>query len=169
MVPHFLLCTFALITTNQRAGFLNPVHEQIVDSWRRANPGYRIANEIDCGDCAEQIQAIRRGMGGKWKAVPNYQPYYAVGDFNGDGHKDFAIAMLSNERGAKKFVLLVFNGPFKSGIFTHPAFVSEPMNLAEQGLFFGPPRPKPYRLVVGGFESEGMLLLPKGMGYTWDH
>jgi hypothetical protein len=33
------------------------------------------------------------------------------------------------------------------------------------GLFYGPPRPKPYRLIVGTFESEGLVLQPLGNTY----
>jgi hypothetical protein len=108
-------------------------------------------------------------MGGAWKPVPNYHPYYIEGDFNGDGSKDFAVVVIAPIRSAKRFVLLVFNGPFTSSDIHSPAFISEPMDLTESGLFFGSPRPKPYRLLVGGFESEGMLLLPKGKGYVWDN
>jgi hypothetical protein len=90
-----------------------------------------------------------------------------VGDFNGDGQKDLAIVVIAPVAAAKRFQLLLFNGPFLGKQSHGPAFVSEFLDLTGQGLFFGPPRPKPYRLLVGAFESEGMVLAPKGKGYAW--
>ena len=34
-----------------------------------------------------------------------------------------------------------------------------------QGLFYGPPGRKPYRLLVGRFEAEGAVLVPQGKTY----
>jgi len=147
---------------------LQAFHQKAVASWLSANPGFRIAKETDCGDCAEQIQTVRRGMGGAWKPVPDYNPYYAVGDFNSDGQKDFAIAVIAPNHTGKRFRLLVFNGPFNDSPAHEPAFVSDFMDPTGEGLFFGPPRPKPYRLLLSVFESEGILLVPKGNGYAWD-
>jgi hypothetical protein len=43
------------------------------------------------------------------------------------------------------------------------------MDLTYSALFYGPPRPKPYRLLLGRFESDsGALLIPHGRGYKWD-
>ncbi len=168
MVPNLLLSALLSVATTPTVSKLQPTHQQVVDSWLQNHPGYRLAQESDCGECTEQIQAIRRGMGGAWKAVPNYKPYSVVGDFNGDGQKDLAIVVITPFTAAKRFQLLIFNGPFPGAQSHKPAFVSEFLDLTGQGLFFGPPRPKPYRLLVGGFESEGMLLVPKGKGYVWD-
>jgi hypothetical protein len=167
LLPLFIAALISAAPT-QKVRILPPTHKKAVDSWVSANPGFRIAKESDCGDCEEQIQMIRRGFGGAWKAVPNYDPYYAVGDFNSDGKTDFAIAVIASKRTDKRFRILVFNGPFDDSLDHQPAFVSEFMKLTGQGLFFGPPRPKPYRLLVGAFESEGILLVPKGHGYVWD-
>ena len=147
---------------------VKPLHRRAIEAWIETNPSFRIAGEGDCGDCIEQVQSIRKGMGGAWKAIPNYHPYYQVGDFNGDGQQDFAIAVVSSSKSPKRFKILVFNGPFTDSATKAPAFASEPKDLSFQGMFFGPPRPKPYRLVVGPFESEGMLLVPKGPSYLWE-
>lgn len=168
MIYPVILSILLTASPSHQASTIQPIHQQITQSWLVEHPGSRIATEVDCGDCAEQINAIRKGMGGAWKPAPGYQPYYLVGDLNGDRHKDFAIVVVTPGKSAKRFILLVFNGPFEPTKPHKPAFVSEPMDLAGQGLFFGPPRPKPYRLLVGGFESEGRLLLPKGKGYAWD-
>ncbi len=63
------------------------------------------------------------------------------------------------------FALVVFNGPFKSET-SSPAFMQSGLDLKYQGLVYGPPRPKPYRLLLGRFESDsGSLLIPHGRGY----
>jgi hypothetical protein len=157
------------IASTQREPTLQQAHHKIIKNWLKSHPGYRLATEQDCGDCMEQIQSIRRGMGGPWKPVSNYSPYYMVGDFNGDGKKDFAVAVIIPSHTPKKFILLIFNGPFNKSEAQNPVFISEPLDLMEQGLFYGPPRPKPFRLLVGGFESEGTKLVPKGKGYAWSH
>jgi hypothetical protein len=46
-----------------------------------------------------------------------------------------------------------------------PAFVKPGLDLKGQGLFYGPPRPKPYRLLIGRFEAEGATLSPSGRTY----
>jgi len=168
MIPTVFLPILLGASPAPQVPSVQPAHLQITQKWLGEHPGSRIATERDCGDCSEQIAAIRKGMGGAWKPVPGYQPYYSVGDFNGDGQRDFAVVVATQDKSPKHFILLVFNGPLDASKPQKPAFVSEPMDLTEQGLFFGPPRPKPYRLLVGGFESEGRLLLPKGKGYSWD-
>jgi hypothetical protein len=66
----------------------------------------------------------------------------------------------------QQFAFAVFNGPFESPEVS-PAFFEARLDLKRQGLFFGPPRPKPYRLVRGAFESEGAMLEPNGATYNW--
>jgi len=85
----------------------------------------------------------------------------ASGDFNGDGQVDFAVVVLNQSKGKRQFTLLVFNGPFVSSEVA-PAFVDSDLDLKGSGLFYGPPRPTPYRLAIGRFESEGTTLLPHG-------
>ena len=168
MLLPFLVAGLLSIAPNQLVRGLLPLHKSAVETWFSSNPGFRIAKESDCGDCKEQILSIRRGYDGAWKIIPDYEPYYAIGDFNDDGHTDFAIAVISSKRIKRRFRILVFNGPFNDSIRHKPAFTSDLIDLSGQGLFFGPPRPKPHRLLVGPFESEGILLIPKGDGYIWD-
>ena len=168
MFHTLLLPALLSIATAPPPVILHPAHMKVLGEWLQSHPGFRIASEADCGDCKAQIQSIRRGMGGAWKPVPQYEPYYVVGDLNGDGQKDFAVAVIGPGQSSKRFRILVYNGPFVGSASHNPAFVSEPLDLNGQGLFFGQPRPKPYRLLVGGFESEGILLIPKGKGYVWD-
>jgi hypothetical protein len=103
------------------------------------------------------------GYGGRWKPVPDYHPYAVTGDFNGDGNIDFAVAVVRTNA-PRKFTILVFNGPIKS-VDDAPSFVESDSQMKGIGFFFGPPRPKPYRLVVGAFQSEGYVLTPKGRTY----
>jgi hypothetical protein len=142
---------------------LSEPQKKVVTSWIAQHPGYRLANDNDC-KCDEDLHTIRKtGYGGRWKPVPDYHPYVAIGDFNGDGNTDFAVALIFNNS-PNRFAILVFNGPFDSANIT-PAYFDHDLKMRGIGFFFGPPRPKPYRLVIGAFESEGYLLLPKGQTY----
>lgn len=106
---------------------------------------------------------MRNGYGQTWSAVPDYHPYAATGDFNGDGITNFAVMVIDQTKSTKNFELLVFNGPFQAGSKA-PAFAQP--GLEGDALFFGPPRPKPYRLVVGPFESDNAaILVPHGRTY----
>jgi hypothetical protein len=109
---------------------------------------------------------MRQGSGGEWKAVPDYQPYYAVGDFNSDGIKDFAVALIDPGKATKQFAVAIFNGPFVDSKPKGEALFSDDFELVGCGFVFGPPRPKPFRLVVGRFESDNAVLFaPRGKGY----
>jgi hypothetical protein len=143
---------------------LTSQEQKITDDWLARHPTYRVATDADCG-CREDIQQMKAGYGGNWKAVPDYHPYVATGDFNGDGARDFAIVVIDGSKSAHNFTLLVFNGPFRSKRAS-PAFLESGLDLRNQGLSFGPPRPKPYRLVVGPFESDNTwILVPQGHAY----
>ncbi len=133
-----------------------------VTAWLGHHPGYRLARDQDC-ECEEDLRTVRAGYGGRWKPVPNYHPYSVTGDCNGDGVADFAVVVL-NIRKTHDFTMLVFNGPIDERDST-PAFTDEHRDLRGAGLFFGGPRPKPYRLLIGRFESEGLVLEPRGKTY----
>jgi hypothetical protein len=143
---------------------LTPREQKILEAWLIRHPNYRAATDADC-NCPEDIQQMKAGYGGAWKPVPDYHPYVATGDFNGDGVSDFAIVVVNRSESAQNFTLLVFNGPFGSKLAS-PTFVESGLDLRYQGLSFGPPRPKPYRLVVGPFESDNTwILVPQGRTY----
>jgi len=108
---------------------------------------------------------MKTGYGVNWPPVPDYHPYVATGDFNNDGVGDFAVVAINRSRSSQNFVLLIFNGPFGSKT-AQPAFIEYGLDLRGQGLFFGPPRPKPYRLVLGRFESDNAaVFIPQGRTY----
>ena len=146
---------------------LNPQEKQVLKNWLARHSEYRQGTDEDC-DCADDIKQMRAGSGGVWAPVPDYHPYIATGDFNGDGVEDFAVVLVDRTKREKNFALVVFNGPFRSETQS-PAFMQSSMDLKYFGLFYGPPRPKPYRLLLGRFESDsGTLLIPHGRAYKWD-
>ena len=138
--------------------YIPPRQRAVLGQWLEQHPALHVATDADC-QCSDGIAQIRKGSGGVWKANPNYHPYYAFGDFNSDGAQDFAVVLIDS---AKKLHLVIFNGPVAPGI--SPAYQSTKYVGA---LFFGAPRPKPYRLVVGDFGSEGGLFKPKGKSYFY--
>ncbi len=133
--------------------YVSPKHRATLQHWLETHSEFRLALDADC-DCNGDLEKIRKGQGSLWKAQPNYHPFYAAGDFNSDGKEDFAVVLL---KGAERYVA-VFNGGA-----LQPAYVSS-KNAAP--LFFGPPRPKPYRLITGNFWSEGTIFEPSGHSYV---
>ena len=159
--------TAALFASSVNPGFAGQhtstaAQKQVASYWVAKHPGYRIATDKDCA-CEEELHKIREeGYGGRWKPVPYYHPYTVAGDFNGDGELDFAVAVLRTKV-SHEFKILVFNGPIR--LHEAPSVLEMDGSIAGVGLFYGPPRPKPYRLVVSAFESEGDVLVPKGRTY----
>lgn len=108
---------------------------------------------------------MRTGYGGNWPRVPDYHPYVVAGDFNSRGPRDFAVFVIDRSKSAKNFELLVFNGPFGTRPVL-PVFVESGLDMRGEGMSYGPPRPKPYRVVIGPFESDNTwILVPRGMSY----
>jgi hypothetical protein len=143
---------------------LTAQEQKVLEGWLGQHSEFRLATDEDCY-CADDIRDMKAGSGGAWKPVPDYHPYVATGDFNGDGVEDFAVVLVEPSKQENNFALVVFNGPFKSATGS-PSFMKSGLDLKYHGLFYGPPRPKPYRLLVGRFESDsGWLLIPHGRGY----
>jgi hypothetical protein len=142
--------------------YISAEQSSVVSAWLSEQTGVRLAEDADCR-CDEDLKRERTESIGEWQAKPNYHPYYVTGDFNHDGIADFAVGII-DEGVPSKFRLAIFDGPFDKNAPTQPAYVSQPRLLGE-ALFFGPPRPFPYVLVVGAFESHGMVLQPTECGY----
>jgi len=144
---------------------LTPQEQKVLKIWLSGHPEDRLATDEDC-DCADDIRRMKAGRGGAWKPVPDYHPYAATGDFNGDGIEDFAVVVIDSSKKEKNYTLLIFNGAFDVEKAV-PNFIKPGLDLKFVGLFYGPPRPKPYRLLLSGFESDsGLLLVPRGQSYV---
>lgn len=171
----FLFAAILLISSYSQAEsrinfptYIPGKYRPCLEAWLSAHPSYRIAIETDCTYCDNSIKDMRTKPYGDWKPLPDYQPYFTVGDFNSDSVDDFAVAVIDELKRDKKFRILVFNGPFNTSSLSKPAFVSGPIDLSNAGMFYGGPRPKPWRLLAGPFESEGTLLVPQGKTYKWE-
>ena len=158
------LIVSARAQTKELPSYISPQHQMILQQWLKREPDLRVATDADCGRCADDIANQRRLSGA------DYHPYYAVGDFNGDGKQDFAVALIevaadAEGRVTQKFVVAVFSAPFSRRTI-EPAFFKDNLNLRDGGLFFGPPRPRPYKLFIGLFTTDtGLTLIPRGRKY----
>lgn len=145
--------------------YFSKQHREVLQKWLAKNPHLRVASEKDCGRCENEIANQRKVSGA------NYHPYYTVGDFNGDGKEDFAVALIETKvvkrkRVFQKFAVAVFNAPFSRGKAT-PAFYKDDLNLRDGGLFFDTSTPQPNRLFVGLFgNDERLTLIPQGQKYV---
>ena len=144
---------------------LTEAQEKVLQSWLARHANYRVAVDADC-ECSDEINETKAGTDG-WPPVPDYRPYIATGDFNSDGTVDFAVVLIDRSKRDRNFSLAVFNGPYQ-GRVQSPAFLKSGLSLRHGGLFFGPPRPKPYRLVIGNFNAGGVVLMPHRNTYRLD-
>lgn len=158
-----VVCSAATSSDDSLPSYVSSHYRPAITSWLTRHPGYRIALDADCS-CDEDIAQMRAGYSGDWPAVPNYHPYYMVGDFRGDGAQDVAVGVISQQY-PKKFRVLIIHGTPAKGPAAR-TFLSEELDF-HQGLFYGAPRPKPWRLGVGPFESEGVLFEPTPTGYRF--
>lgn len=155
----------AVAQQQELPSYLDAQHRGVLQRWLKREPNLRLATDKDCGQCDEELANQRRISGA------DYHPYYAVGDFNGDGKKDFAVAAIELEadeegRAEQKFVVVVFNAPF-SRRKAEPAFDKDALNLRDGGLFFGPPKASAGRLFIGLFSNDtGLTLIPRGRKYV---
>jgi hypothetical protein len=163
-----ILAVSVLAPENAQGGHaLKPQEQVALAGWLAHHKHYRMATDADCG-CDDDIKRMRAGDGRVWRPLPDYQPYSATGDFNGDGVSDFAVVLVERTRASDKFTLVVFNGASKRRGWL-PSYVEDGLDLEGKGLFYGPPRPRPYRLVVGPFESDNScILIPQGSTYHLD-
>ena len=153
---------------NDLPRFIKPAHAAVLKQWLGTHQGLRVATD---DDCAAPRRARCTGIAELRKSKPSYQPYYLSGDFNNDRVDDFVVVLIDPTKLIGDPALpdyaatvAVFNGPFV-GKVSRPAFVESDLYLLDSALFFGPPRPRPYRLLIGGFESEGWILKPTAGGY----
>jgi hypothetical protein len=131
-------------------------------AWLEAHPRYYALQDKDCR-CDEELVYIRTQSRGQWKAQPAYHPFAMQGDFNGDGRADIALVLGDRQsKNARRVLILTARSTGSPTIY-----LSENIP-GTAALFFGAPRPKPYRLLVGEFESDsGFTVIPQRNGrYT---
>ncbi len=140
------------------ASYLRPEHRKIVQRWLSSRSHLRLATEADCTN-KDGLAATRKEEG------RNYHPYYAVGDFNGDGKEDFAVAFVKTRKSKWPFTVAIFNGPFAGN--SVPAFTTDD-DLRSGGLFYkAKAKPREGRLIVGVFESDDCeILRPRRKTYV---
>src|SRR6266513_1931036 len=63
--------------------YLKPEHHDVIERWLKTHAGFRLATDGDCS-CDTEIARLRNGAANQLP-IPDYHPYYAVADFNGDG------------------------------------------------------------------------------------
>ena len=163
-----LLAAAALATAPCCSHQLDTAGTKVVSDWLRLQPNLRMAVETD-SECVDGIEKVRRGApGSTWDPVPDYHPYRVAADFNRDGQRDVAVVVVDAFGDAPRFELVVFNGPVQPGAM--PSFRAEVgAGVACGGLFIGPPRPEPFELLVGRFESDNnVALVPDGEGYRFE-
>ena len=135
---------------------LDPQHNIIARQWLAQRPWLRLATMSDCQNRGG-LQAARQEYG------LDYQPYYAVGDFNRDGQMDFAIAVVNQRKRSMRFGIAIFNGPFHDSRAKAPAFFTEGIDLSEGGLFVRSGN----QLMIGVFQTDNCALLrPRGRTYV---
>lgn len=127
-----------------------------LNGWLEQHHDQRLASAADC-DCQNEISELRRGLGTAWPAQSNYQPYYARGDFDGNGLRDFAVIIQSKDQPGHAQVLIFLreNASHASKILSRPV---DRADLKGFGLFVGKRDGKRTRLLAGTFGSEGYEL-----------
>lgn len=140
----------------ESATYLRAQHREVLGRWLKTRPALRLATEKDCAN-KEGLAATRQESG------RNYQPYYAVGDFNRDGREDFAVALINDGKRSRRFGIAIFNGPFTASRAGAPNFFTEGTDLSDGGLVWL----NGNRLLAGVFQSDDCVrLLPRGRSYV---
>lgn len=154
------ICASALITgtsnAQTEANHLRAQHREVLNQWLKTKPALRLATEKDCRN-KEGLSATREENG------KNYQPYYAVGDFNRDGRDDFAVALVNDAKRSRNFAIAIFNGPFVTGQTKAANFFADGTDLSNGGLVWLSGN----RLLAGVFQSDDCVrLIARGRGYV---
>lgn len=137
--------------------YLSPQLRSVVEKWLAGKPGLRLATEADCVN-ESGLAAIRK------EDDKNYQPYYAVGDFNGDGKQDLAVALINKRLRKDNFAIAIFHGPLKAN--SAPAFIGSWFDLSTGGLSVDASS-KRNRLKAGVFDSDDCWVLQwRGKSYS---
>ena len=147
------LCALSSVCVSAVPSHISRAHAPALDRWLLSRPDLRIAADADC-HCDRELTWMRSEPSNQ-----SYQPHYAIGDFNGDDHEDFAIVTVDIADASKKLVV-VFNGPVS--VDTGPAFVGRSDGI----LVLSRPSSPPLRLLVGRPYSDAAMLVPVGQTYS---
>ena len=151
-------------------------HLQVLNRWlfqyRELTP-VRMADCVDVSRDAsghERVESCERLVTNfrSWSKDPSANPFYARGDFNEDGFEDFSVVLAdANVKDSRKAAMVVvFNGPFASREVKEPKFILLRPSVSETFVGFGPPRAKPWHLVIGPPEAEGHFLVWRAQRYV---
>ena len=134
---------------------LRAPHRTTLEGLLKNRPMLTLATEKDCLNKVG-LAASREEYG------RDYQPYYAIADFNHDGQQDFAVALINQQKRSRRFAIAIFNGPFNQTRTSAPAFFTEGIELSDGGLVILSRN----RLVAGVFQSDDCVVLrPRGRTY----
>ena len=154
-----VLCLPLQVTgQGEPTAYLQPKHRMIVEEWLKLRSDLRLATDADNTN-KEGLAATRKERG------RNYQPYYVVGDFNGDRKEDFAVALVKKKKSRWPFVFAIFNGPAARA--TKPTF-SVDADLSDGGIFYNPQNPpREFRLAFGTFQTDNCVIVrPRRQSYV---
>ncbi len=130
--------------------------------WLRANSRFRPVDVAECM-CGDDLPYIR-------KAYANHDPYYAAGDFNGDGRRDFAVVVVDRSiseaatppQNFNSWVI-VFNRTNSSNTFK--AFLLQATGIPSSSLLFL--SRETGQLAVGKWEGEVSPIVATPRGYSY--
>lgn len=143
---------------NAVSSYLRPEHKSVLVRWLKEKRDLRVATESDCTD-KESLGIWRKDWG------KDFNPYYSIGDFNGDGKDDFAVLLVDLKNAEKQsFAIAIFNAPF--GNRRAPNYFEEGYTrLGRSYIVYNQVAKR--RLYLGVYESDFycVTFYPKGAGY----
>ena len=151
-----LICLTLVVATYAHAGEpeIPPEHLALITKWLKVSPHYRLATLSDCA-CNQNIEEIRKGDGGAYKAEPNYLPFYAHGTFNGTPSFAVLVVKASGKFGAK--IIVVDESGKSEPIEVAYPFVND-QSLEAVGLFVRHKKSRRDTLLIGAFNSEAEVV-----------
>jgi hypothetical protein len=162
----------------QIPGYIHGDNADSLKNWLRHNPQYRVADDSDYS-YKDDLKYLSQ-----YSDSPH--PYYATGDFNQDGHLDFAVILIDlmkhpetavrkvkeHADGSADYVfdvsqgfntaIALFNGPKQRDV--KPAFFDVQVGAISGSVIFY----KKSVFFVGGFDKGGgRVLISTEKGYLW--
>jgi len=146
----FALIVGASAQSKTSTAHLEKEHVEALRIWLKANPKYRVAQASDC-----QNQFGLKSMRGD---DAKFHPYYAVYDFDKDGIKDFAVAVIDAKRKPEfQYTLLVFKGDQQRSY--KAAKIIDSLDLRQGGIWLNVMEEGVTDLYIGVFETDNCSYL----------